>query len=232
MNNKISIHPITKGLLDGSISLSTVTLNQFRKDRIIYPTMKAAKKKGFEAHHIVPRSLQKDSDTFDDRCIRYTSFEHIVDHFLMAKEDKKYLHIFECMTLFNFKNLMNDEKEILNKCIEYASLRKEGIKKISEAGLGNKNALGHKLSKEAIEKIRQANIDKYGPNTGKPMPENVKEILKKVNTGNSYHLGYKHSEEAKKIMSEKAKLRPRKPCSEETKKKLSESHKGKTPWNK
>ena len=223
------IHPITEKILKGELKLSEITLEQFREGREIYPTASQAKKKGFEAHHIVPRSLQKKASVLDDRCIRYTSFEHIIDHFLMAKEDNKYLHSFECMTSFNFHNIMNNEKEILNGCIEYAKLREAGIEKIRESGKGNKNALGHKLSNESKQKISIANKGKPGNRKGVPMPDNVKEILAQRNKGNHYHTGHKHSEETRKKMSEAAKHRPKRTFSEESKRKMSEVRKGWKP---
>lgn len=52
-------------------------------------------------------------------------------------------------------------------------------KKISESGIGNKNALGHKASLEAKEKLRISHL------------------------GNKNHLGCKHSDEAKEKMRNK-----------------------------
>lgn len=226
-----NINPITQKLLNKKISLKDLTLEKFREGRIIYPTYKKAQAKGFEAHHIIPVSTQTDSNNFDDRCIRYTPFEHIIDHYLLGKKDSKYIYSFECMTRFNFHNLMNDEQKLLESCIEFAELRKQGIEKIREAGLGNHNALGHKLSNESKKKISEANkalyINKPGSRTGHSMPEHVKEILNKVNKGNSYHKGHKHSEETKKKMSEKAKGRKYGPMPEKIKQKLREANTGK-----
>lgn len=243
---------ITQKLLNKEISLKDLTLEQFREGRRIYPSAKEAQCKGFEAHHLIPISTQ-DLDHLDDRCYRYTPFEHIIDHYLLGKENPKYIYAFECMTRFNLHNLMDDEKVLLGECIEFAKLREQGIEKIREAGRGNHNAKGHKLSDEVKKKISEACKQYYqshpGPRLGSVMPGYLKNILNEVNKGNSYHKGHKHSEESKKRMSEKAKGRKHGPMSEETKQKLkeansgrvrsekarrkmSEAKKGKTPWNK
>jgi len=131
MTNNISInqqnqtlHPITAKLLNDELKLSNITLEQFREGRTVYDSYKEAQLKGYEAHHITPRSCQK--ELTDDRCIRYTPFEHIIDHYLMAKENERYVTIFENMVQFNFCNLINNEKDLLNKCIEFAKLREKG----------------------------------------------------------------------------------------------------------
>jgi len=78
-------------------------------------------------------------------------------------------------------------------------------RKLSEALKGNKNCLNRYVSKETREKISKA--------------------LK----GNTNWLGKHHSESSKKKISEKLKGRL---VSEETRIKLSESHKGQVAWNK
>lgn len=68
----------------------------------IYFSYKEAKKKGFEVHHIVPKSLGgKDSDGL----LRLTTFEHIYAHYLHAKDNPKYSWIFFNMICFNGSNI-------------------------------------------------------------------------------------------------------------------------------
>ena len=62
--------------------------------------------------------------------------------------------------------------------------------------LGNTHTLGHKLTEEHKEKLRQKLSGKNNPNYGKPMSAATKAKLSKVKTGK------KHSEETKRKMSE------------------------------
>lgn len=78
-------------------------------------------------------------------------------------------------------------------------------RKLSKALKGNKNCLNRYVSKETREKISKGNM------------------------GNTKWLGKHHSELSKKKISNKLKGRL---VSEETRIKLSESHKGQIPWNK
>ncbi len=75
---------------------------------------------------------------------------------------------------------------------------------------------GRKLSKEHREKLKQSHKNRI-------ISEETKKNIGKSKIGNKNMLGKKHSEETKKLMSEKAKGRT---MSEETKKKLSEKRKG------
>jgi len=75
---------------------------------------------------------------------------------------------------------------------------------------------GKKLSEEHKQKLKEARKNKLHT-------EETKEKIGKSKIGNINMLGKKHSEETKKLMSEKAKGRV---MSEETKKKVSESKKG------
>lgn len=92
----------------------------------------------------------------------------------------------------------------------------EVVEIIRKANIGNKNAKGHTKTPEGIEKIRRTHFGKKqsiehakksaNSRKGIKMPDHVKEILKKVNTG--------------------------KPLTQETKDKLSLSMRGRTPINK
>lgn len=68
-----------------------------------------------------------------------------------------------------------------------------------------------------------------GGTVGYHHSEETKELLRVLNIGNKYNLGHKKSDETKKKISESHKG---KVVSEESKRKNSESHKGKTSWNK
>lgn len=215
------IHPITEKILKGELKLSEVTLEQFREGREVYPTASQAKKKGFEAHHVNPISAQyrkynEEHDTnfkgraefmknvhdFDDRCIRYTPFEHIIDHILMAKEDKRHISSFERYAHQSCKNMSIDELDFINACVEYADVVKEIHKDFAERNKGNHYHTGHKHSEETRKKMSEA---------AKHRPKRT------------------FSEESKKKMSE---IRKGWKPSEETRKKMSEAKKGKPTWNK
>lgn len=54
----------------------------------VYPTHKEAKKRGYEAHHVTPKSCQKEvlGAVEDDSCVRVTPFEHFIAHWFLSKE--------------------------------------------------------------------------------------------------------------------------------------------------
>lgn len=240
------INPITEKLLNGELNLSEITLEQFREGRTIYSTMKEARMKGFEAHHIVPRSLQGEN-VIDDRCIRYTAFEHIIDHYLMAKENPDYTYLFYCMINYNEKRCDLSEQEMLNKCIEVGKLREDGRKQMSNSKLGqipwNKGKLNI-YSDETLKKFksrifseetRKKMSDSAKKRIHTPMSEETKQKIRMANTGK------KLSEETIRKISNSKKsfyknmtpeeysewLKNRKPMSEETKQKISKNTVGK-----
>ena len=101
-------------------------------------------------------------------------------------------------------------------------LSDEHKRKIGKASKGNKHNVGRKLSKEHISKLVEVNTgNKY--NLGRKLSEETKEKLREASKGNIYGLGYKHTEEAKKKIGEASKHRERKPFTEESKKRISES---------
>ena len=83
---------------------------------------------------------------------------------------------------------------------------------------GGDGSSGIKPSKETIEKRRRSNL-------GKKRSDEYKQKMSELKKGKpSWHKGVKKSEEVRKRMKEGSKKRP--PMTEETRKKLSESHKG------
>lgn len=70
----------------------------------------------------------------------------------------------------------------------------ETKKKVSEKSKGNKRWLGKKHSESSKEKIRVYRI-------GKKLSEDHIAIIKKVNTGNKYSLGFKHTIETRRKLS-------------------------------
>lgn len=222
------IHPITEKLLNGQLKLEDITLSQFTKGRKIYNSRRECKCKGFEAEHLISVKLQmelynKENNTFyfnrelfekevgllDDRCYRVTPFEHIVMHFLKAKENPNEISIFESMVRFNWNKLNTENKNLLENLVEFSKLREEGLKRMAsskkgkpscnkgkklnfseegkrrlkESHIGNKNHLGHKCSKEQRKRISDAHLGLPAWNKGIPCKEDVKEKISKTLKG-------------------------------------------------
>lgn len=140
---------IVQKILDGDVKLEDLTLEEFNKDRKVYPTAKKACASGYEAEHIHTAVLQirrynelhgtdyKSSDRkrfteetgcFDDSCYRMTTLEHIVNHYLKAKKDPEEAEVFSRMLSYNQFKLSDVEKITLDNCIDFAKLREEGRK--------------------------------------------------------------------------------------------------------
>ena len=97
---------------------------------------------------------------------------------------------------------------------------------------GYNNSVGGEFTKwnaTSIEKMKQSLKGKTPWNKGVPMTEEAKHHLSEYNKNNpqKYWLGKKFSEETRKKLSDSHKGKKRKPLSEETKLKISMSNKGK-----
>lgn len=154
----ISYNTITQQILDGSISLEDITYDQFLEGRKIY-NYNEAQEKGYEAHHYIPVSIQiknynklhpnekisiKNNHGFlkfegaNNTCYRLTPLEHVIAHYLLAKENEECKRIFFYMVAFAKIKLSEDEKEKLEqfKCI--AKLREECRLNIRQGTKGKK----------------------------------------------------------------------------------------------
>lgn len=166
---------------DISISLNDLNYSDYISQFKIYPTQSSARAKGFEAHHIVPVSIQwedykkKNNSNIskedfrkiipDDRCIRITTLQHFIAHYLMAKElGEKYIEIFSIMCNHNFNKLEFFEKCTLKQLEYFSELREKGYKIMSEKREGrvpwNKGKTGI-YTEETIEKFRKSKIGIY-----------------------------------------------------------------------
>lgn len=90
-------------------------------------------------------------------------------------------------------------------------MRDETKAKISEKAKGNKNCLGRVLSEETKAKIRAKRALQTNTTKGKPSPlkgrKQPKDVVEKRVASRMQKAGFKHSEETKQKISEKAKLR-------------------------
>ena len=150
LNTKFEeIHPITKKVLNKELPLDSLTLEAFREGRTLYPSMKEARKKGYFAHHPYPLDIQKRQyekehnvsfgkgnsgrvkfqkafPNYDDSCYRMTAFEHILDHYLMARDfGGDYIYNFYSMTKYALGQCTSLERITLNLLEDWASLEEE-----------------------------------------------------------------------------------------------------------
>lgn len=123
-----------------------MTYDNFISQFEIYPTQKSAQKKGFEAHHIIPRAMQ---NTPDDRCVRLTPLQHIYAHYLLALENEDAAYIFYCMSNYSVHKLSELEAITIEQLEEWARLREEGRHIQIEKNIGENNPMyGTHLSEE------------------------------------------------------------------------------------
>ena len=90
----------------------------------------------------------------------------------------------------------------------------EHCRKISEAARGRKHSKESCLKRSEAMKGRfigelNHNYGKPAHNRGIPCSEHVKQAVSAANKGKKYHLGIKHSEETKQLLSLKARQRPK-----------------------
>lgn len=102
------------------------------------------------------------------------------------------------------------------------------IKKLSENCAGERHHFyGKKHSEETKQKIAQSKIGKK-----REFNEEWRKNLSEAGKGNKNGLGYVPTKETREKLSKTSRGRKMPPRTEEHSKKLSESLKGKTPWNK
>jgi len=178
-----------------------------------------------EQHHIIPKSLGGSNDL--DNLVSLTSREHFVCHLLLTRmtdssDKSKMIHAAFSMIHWNkqkinsrtYKKLKEEVSHIMRN--NNPMFNEETRKKVSNANLGKESVLkGRKHSDETKEKLKIAAQNRIND----PWNKGTKGVCK----GNP---GLVHSEETKKIISEKiSAIRTGKKASEETKRKMAESAK-------
>lgn len=112
--------------------LDNLTYSHFLSQFTIYPSYKEARMKGFEAHHIIPISIQmkehnfsgtrkefEKSDLLDNRCIRCTPFEHLIAHYLLAKENGFDAYLAFVSTYYINSSKINENQKITVDSLKY-----------------------------------------------------------------------------------------------------------------
>lgn len=199
------------------LDIKNITHDEYLSSFKIYDTYEQARSPGFEAHHIIPVSIQKrenDGKIFDNRCVRVTSFEHTVLHYLLARDKQGYyLNIFANFVDGNFYKLSDLEKLTIQNLEDFGTLREKALKdraevlrsynvnrvvseetkrKISEANKGRKR------SEEFKERMRHPHLYSLGDNNVSKRPE-VREKISKALSGRK---GTAWTDERKKQHSE------------------------------
>ena len=201
-----------------------------------------------EKHHIIPKCMNGSNDV--ENIVALTPEEHYVAHQLLVKiypNEPKLVYAAHMMTVGSLNHSRSNKL--------YGWLRK----KFSEAQKENPSSgmLGKKHCEESKMKISIKNKGRVPWNKGKiglyKHEEEIKQKISKGNKGKQFSkehrqnlskshkahpsmgmLGKKHREESKQVMSEKAKDRipwnKGRATPEETKRKQSETQKGK-PWS-
>ena len=167
-----------------------------------------------EKHHTFPKSIFGNND----RVVVLTAKEHSVAHALLEKVYLKRYGIENWKTqkmIFAYCNMKasneyHKNRYINSKLYESSKIRRSKIMCKLMSGKNNP-FYGKTHSKESIAKIKDASIRRTSiteetrtkmseSKKGKPLSKNCRERCKEVNTGNTYRLGTKHTDEAKQKM--------------------------------
>lgn len=164
-----------------------------------------------EKHHTFPKSIFGKNT----RTVVLTAREHSVAHALLEKVYLKRYGIENWKTqkmIFAYCNMNASNKYHKNRYINSRLYESSKIRRSKIMSGKNNPFYGKTHSKEVIAKIKEANIGRTMIITeehakkiseskkGKPLSKNCRERCKEVNTGNTYRLGTKHTDEAKQKM--------------------------------
>ena len=118
--------------------------------------------KGFEIHHILPKSLGGTNDSYN--LVKLTYFEHVIAHYLLARDTDE-LNMYRAFVLISGRNFSEFSKDEIKKLteedlIEIARLREYSIEKHRKDMI--ENPLYYRPG--VLEKIRENNIKRWDPN--------------------------------------------------------------------
>lgn len=162
------------------LNLNSLSLQSFRSQFFLYPSFSAAQAPGYVAHHPYPIEIQKrkvekekgirfgkgnkgrkefinSGLLYDDRCYRMTNFEHLIDHYLMARDlGGDYIVVFEKMQRVAFSRCTPLEKIKIKDLEKWAILLEEGYKKASISQKKFFEEMSEEEYKNYCKKIKEA----------------------------------------------------------------------------
>lgn len=138
--------------------IDIIKLEDIYSSVTIYSSAKEAKCLNFEAHHLIPIKIQMKnknflgkrsdfikSDLLDDRCLRLSTFEHIIIHYILAKDlGDDYIDIFENMERYNLLKLQKSEMELINYLTSWSNLLEKGKQKRRDGFIGKPSGVTNK----------------------------------------------------------------------------------------
>lgn len=163
-----------------------------------------------EKHHIVPKCIGGIDDC--ENITRLTAREHFICHWILAEK----LYPNHHGLWFAFWRMCGPSNPNQSRYLPSSKIYEEVKNKISmiksEKNTGSGNPMfGRKFTDEHREKLRRSRSKRVGlkaPNFGKKFSEEWINSLSIARTGpKNGFFGKSHSDETKKILSEKAKLR-------------------------
>lgn len=178
-----------------------------------------------EKHHIIPKSLGGSNS--EDNLVALTAREHFICHWLLTKmvlgEAKQKM----VLALSFMQGRNKSQTKYTNKITArvYARIRQE-VANICKAN-NQKRVVTEETKQKISDSLKgkaRSNETKQKISTAHLGKTRSTEHRKSISTAK---IGTKRSEETKQNMRKK-----HKPLSEETKRKMSESKKGRVPWNK
>lgn len=171
-----------------------------------------------EKHHIIPKSLGGSNDK--NNLVNLTAREHFICHWLLTKmtyNTEKYKMIYAAWRMVCISN--TDTNRYISTSRVYQKIRKKYINIVKNRKMSDETKqklryanLGKKHSDESKIKMSKARAGKtlnelHGIEDANKIREKRSVSLKGKNTGKTPRLGSKLTDETKKKISDKAKLR-------------------------
>lgn len=86
----------------------------------VYETHNKAKERGYEAHHVTPKVVQKEiyDVVTDDSCVRMSPFEHWLAHWFLARECEEGESISRYISYGAWKKCNEAERKIVDRILD------------------------------------------------------------------------------------------------------------------